>query len=89
MTTHQILNLIRFNSIIDSCAIFDHESIIEHLEKERYFITELGRYYITPKGLQALRTLETQGIESYLVKLEGDDYADIPFNCYTVGHVYA
>ena len=88
MTTHQILNLIRFNSIIDSCAIFDHESIIEHLEKERYFITELGRYHITPKGLQALRTLETQGIESHLVKLEGGD-ADLPFNCYTVGHVYA
>ena len=88
MTMHQILNLIRFNSIIDSCAIFDHESIIEHLEKERYFITELGRYHITPKGLQALRTLETQGIESHLVKLEGG-YADLPFNCYTVGHVYA
>ena len=88
MTMHQILNLIRFNSIIDSSAIFDHESVIEHLEKERYFITELGRYHITPKGLQALRTLETQGIESHLVKLE-DDQADLPFNCYTVGHVYA
>lgn len=88
MTMHQILSLIRFNSIIDSCAIFDHESIMEYLEKEGYFVIELGRYRITPKGLQALRTLETQGIESYLVKLEGG-YADLPFNCYTVGHVYA
>lgn len=88
MTMHQILNLIRFNSILDSCAIFDHESIMEHLEKEGYFVIELGRYRITPKGLQALRTLGTQGIESYLVKLEGG-YADLPFNCYTVGHVYA
>ena len=88
MTMHQILSLIRFNSIIDSCDIFDHESIMEHLEKEGYFIIELGRYHITPKGLQALRTLETQGIESHLVKLEGG-YADLPFNCYTVGHVYA
>ena len=88
MTMHQILNLIRFNSVINSSAIFDHESVIEHLEKERYFITELGRYHITPKGLQALRTMETQGIESHLVKLEGG-YADLPFNCYTVGHVYA
>lgn len=88
MTMHQILNLIRFNSIIDSCVIFDHESIMEHLMKEGYFIIEFGRYHITPKGLQALRTLETQGIESYLVKLEGG-YADLPFNCYTVGHVYA
>lgn len=88
MTMHQILNLIRFNSILDSCAIFDHESIMEYLEKEGYFVIELGRYCITPKGLQALRTLETQGIESYLVKLEGG-YADLPFNCYTVGHVYA
>lgn len=88
MTMHQILNLIRFNSILDSCAIFDHESIMEYLEKECYFVIELGRYRITPKGLQALRTLETQGIESYLVKLEGG-YADLPFNCYTVGHVYA
>lgn len=88
MTMHQILSLIRFNSILDSCAIFDHESIMEHLEKEGYFVIELGRYRITPKGLQALRTLETQGIESYLVKLEGG-YADLPFNCYTVGHVYA
>lgn len=88
MTMHQILNLIRFNSILDSCAIFDHESIMEYLEKEGYFVIELGRYRITPKGLQALRTLETQGIESYLVKLEGG-YADLPFNCYTVGHVYA
>lgn len=88
MTMHQILNLIRFNSIIDSCAIFDHESVMEYLEKERYFIIELGRYHITPKGLQALRTLETQGIESHLVKLEGG-YADLPYNCYTVGHVYA
>ena len=89
MTMHQILNLIRFNSVIDSCAIFDHEPIMEHLEKEGYFIIEFGRYRITPKGLQALRTLETQGIESHLVKLEGDDYDDLPFNCYTVGHVYA
>lgn len=88
MTMHQILNLIRFNSILDSCAVFDHESIMEYLEKEGYFVIELGRYRITPKGLQALRTLETQGIESYLVKLEGG-YADLPFNCYTVGHVYA
>lgn len=88
MTMHQILNLIRFNSILDSCAIFDHESIMEYLEKEGYFVIELGRYRITPKGLQALRTLETQGIESYLVKLDGG-YADLPFNCYTVGHVYA
>ena len=88
MTMQQILNLIRFNSILDSCAIFDHESIMEYLEKEGYFVIELGRYRITPKGLQALRTLETQGIESYLVKLEGG-YADLPFNCYTVGHVYA
>lgn len=88
MTMHQILSLIRFNSIIDSCAIFDHASIMEYLEKEGYFVIELGRYRITPKGLQALRTLETQGIESYLVKLEGG-YADLPFNCYTVGHVYA
>lgn len=88
MTMHQILSLIRFNSILDSCAIFDHESIMEHLEKEGYFVIELGRYRITPKGLQALRTLETQGIESYLVKLE-DGYADLPFNCHTVGHVYA
>lgn len=88
MTMHQILSLIRFNSILDSCAIFDHESIMEHLEKEGYFVIELGRYRITPKGLQALRTLETQGIESYLVKLEGG-YADLPFNCYTAGHVYA
>jgi hypothetical protein len=88
MTMHQILSLIRFNSILDSCAIFDHESIMEYLEKEGYFVIELGRYRITPKGLQALRTLETQGIESYLVKLEGG-YADLPFNCYTVGHVYA
>lgn len=88
MTTHQILNLIRFNFILDSCAIFAHESIMEYLEKEGYFVIELGRYRITPKGLQALRTLETQGIESSLVKLEGG-YADLPFNCYTVGHVYA
>lgn len=88
MTMHQILSLIRFNSILDSCAIFDHESIMEYLEKEGYFVIELGRYRITPKGLQALRTLKTQGIESYLVKLEGG-YADLPFNCYTVGHVYA
>lgn len=88
MTMHQILSLIRFNSILDSCAIFDHESIMEHLEKEGYFVIELGRYRITPKGLQALRTLETQGIESYLVKLEGG-YADLPFNSHTVGHVYA
>lgn len=88
MTMHQILSLIRFNSILDSCAIFNHESIMEHLEKEGYFVIELGRYRITPKGLQALRTLETQGIESYLVKLEGG-YADLPFNCHTVGHVYA
>ena len=88
MTMHQILNLIRFNSILDSCAIFDHESIMEYLEKEGYFVIELGRYRITPKGLQALRTLETQGIESYPVKLEGG-YDDLPFNCHTVGHVYA
>lgn len=88
MTMHQILSLIRFNSILDSCAIFDHESIMEHPEKEGYFVIELGRYRITPKGLQALRTLETQGIESYLVKLEGG-YDGLPFNCYTVGHVYA
>ena len=88
MTMHQILSLIRFNSILDSYAIFDHESIMEHLEKEGYFVIELGRYRITPKGLQALRTLETQGIESYLVKLEGG-YDDLPFNCYIVGHVYA
>ena len=88
MTMHQILNLIRFNSILDSCAIFDHESIMEYLEKEGYFVIELGRYRITPTGLQALRTLETQGIESYLVKLDGG-YTDLPFNCYTVGHVYA
>lgn len=88
MTMHQILSLIRFNSVIDSCAIFDHEPIMEYLEKEGYFIIEFGRYYITPKGLQALRTMETQGIESHLVKLEGD-YDDLPFNCYTVGHVYA
>ena len=88
MTMHQILSLIRFNSILDSCAIFNHESIMEHLEKEGYFVIELGRYRITPKGLQALRTLETQGIESYLVKLEGG-YDDLPFNYYTVGHVYA
>lgn len=88
MTMHQILSLIRFNSILDSCAIFYHESIMEHLEKEGYFVIELGRYRITPKGLQAIRTLETQGIESYLVKLEGG-YDDLPFNCYTVGHVYA
>ena len=88
MTMHQILNLIRFNTIIDSGALFDHESIMEHLEKEGYFIIELGRYHITPKGLQALRTLETQGIESHLVKLEGG-YTDLPFNCFTVGHVYA
>lgn len=88
MTMHQILSLIRFNSILDSCAIFDHESIMEHLEKEGYFMIELGRYRITPKGLQALRTLETQGIESYPVKLEGC-YDDLPFNYYTVGHVYA
>lgn len=88
MTMHQILSLIRFNSIIDSCDIFDHESIMKYLGKEGYFVIELGRYRITPKGLQALRTLETQGIESYLVKLEGG-YADLPFNCYTVGHVYA
>lgn len=88
MTMHQVLSLIRFNSILDSCAIFDHESIMEHLEKEGYFVIELGRYRITPKGLQALRTLETQGIESYLVKLEGG-YADLPFNYHTMGHVYA
>lgn len=88
MTMHQILSLIRFNSILDSCAIFDHEYIMEYLEKEGYFIIELGRYRITPKGLQALRILETQGIESHLVKLEGG-YAELPFNCYTVGHVYA
>lgn len=88
MTMHQILSLIRFNSIIDSCAIFDHEPIMEHLRKEGYFVIELGRYRITPKGLQALRTMESQGIESYLVKLEGG-YADLPYNCYTVGHVYA
>ena len=88
MTMHQILNLIRFNSILDSCAIFNHESIMEYLEKEGYFVIELGRYRITPKGLQALRTLETQGVASYLVKLEGS-YVDLPFNCYTVGHVYA
>ena len=88
MTMHQILSLIRFDSILDSCAVFDHEPIMEYLEKEGYYITELGRYHITPKGLQALRTMETQGIESHLVKLEGG-YADLPFNCYTVGHVYA
>ncbi len=88
MTMHQILSLIRFNSIIDSCDIFDHEPIMEYLRKEGYYVIELGRYRITPKGLQALRTMETQGIESYLVKLEGG-YADLPFNCYTVGHVYA
>jgi hypothetical protein len=32
--------------------------------------------------------MESQGIESYLVKLEGG-YADLPYNSYTVGHVYA
>ena len=74
--------------MMDSWSKMAQESMTEWLEKKGYFIIEFGRYHITPKGLQALRTMETQGIESHLVKLEGD-YADLPFNCYTVGHVYA
>lgn len=89
MTMHQILSLIRFNSVIDSCAIFDHESIMEYLEKEGYFIIEFGRYHITPKGLQALRTLESQGIHSELIPHTADMDCDLPFNCHTAGVVYA
>ena len=88
MTIHQILSLIRFTSILASCDIFDHEPIMESLRKEGYYVIELGRYRSTPKGLQGLRTMESQGIESYLVKLEGG-YADLPYNSYTVGHGYA
>ena len=87
MTMHQILNLIRFNSILETSAIFDGESIMPHLKQWGFYDIELGRYILKPKGLNALKTLESQGIESTLVKLEGD-YEDLPFNCYTVGHIY-
>ena len=89
MTVHQILSLIKLNSVLDSSPLFAGVSIINHLHKEGLFVVELGRYWITTEGLQALRTLESQGIHSELIPHTVDMDCDLPFNCHTAGVTYA
>lgn len=89
MTVHQILSLIKLNSVLDSSPLFKGVPIINHLHKEGMFVVELGRYWITTEGLQALRTLESQGIHSELIPHTADMDCDLPFNCHTAGVVYA
>lgn len=89
MTVHQILSLIKLNSVHDSSPLFEGEFIINHLHKAGLFVVELGRYWITTEGLQALRTLESQGIHSELIPHTADMDCDLPFNCHTAGVVYA
>ena len=89
MTVHQILSLIKLNSVHDSSPLFEGVFIINHLHKAGLFVVELGRYWITTEGLQALRTLESQGIHSELIPHTADMDCDLPFNCHTAGVVYA